>query len=151
MIFSQINENYLRLWQSELNNFKTPFTYSQKRGGIWGGVSDNFSSALKISPFTFSLPNFFRIFPLIFKFFCRQAKKWAPASLQKQTLTWIFSFILQLLVYTYKDNSGRNIYPCRYYIFAVSILKTEIIIWKAKTSIGLYCFSGNHLGSQFPH
>lgn len=92
MLFLQINENYLRLWQSELNNFKTSFTYSQKRGGVWGGVFDNFSSVLKISPFTFSLPNFFRIFPQIFRFFYWQAKKWAPASLQKQTLTWIFGF-----------------------------------------------------------
>ena len=46
----------------------------------------------------------------------------------RRKYTEIFSFILQLLVYPYKDNSGRNIYPCRYYIFAVSILKTEIII-----------------------
>ena len=72
MLLSQINENYLRLWQSELNNFKTPFTYSQKRGGVWGGVFDNFSSVLKIPLFTFSLPNFFRIFPQNFqKFFVR--------------------------------------------------------------------------------
>lgn len=72
MPFSQINENYLRLWQSKLKNFKTPFTYSQKRGSICGGVFDNFSSVLKISPFTFSLPNFFRIFPQNFqKFFVR--------------------------------------------------------------------------------
>lgn len=39
MIFSQINENYLRLWQSELNNFKTPFTYSQKRVAFKGVFS----------------------------------------------------------------------------------------------------------------
>ena len=72
MLFSQINENYLRLWQSELNNFKPPFTYSQKRGGVWGGVFDNFPSVLKISPSTFSLPNSFRIFPQNFqKFFVR--------------------------------------------------------------------------------
>ena len=72
MLYSQINENYLWIWQSELNNFITPFTYSQKRGSICGGVFDNFSSVLKISPFTFSLPNFFRIFPQNFqKFFVR--------------------------------------------------------------------------------
>ena len=74
--------NFLRFWQSNMKKFhqffKRPFYLLWIRGAFCGGVFDNFSSALRISPFTFSLPNFFRIFPLIFKIFCRQAKKWAP-------------------------------------------------------------------------
>lgn len=44
--------------------------------------------------------------------------------MQKQTLTWIFSFILQLLVYPYKDNSGRNmeLYKMLPYLVTIIVL-----------------------------